>query len=111
MDTEPITVRLHPDVVDELDQEADERGLSRSEYLRRVVDERDRVVELEEERNRLQDRLASREERVEQLEEQLRRRSRVEDRVEEVALQLREDRESRQAPFPVRWWRWWRDRK
>jgi hypothetical protein len=50
-----INVRVSPALRDALDDEADARGLSRSEYLRQVLEERDgrplreRVEDLEDE--------------------------------------------------------------
>lgn len=38
---ENVNVRVDPDLVDELDAEAQARGLSRSEYLRWIIRNRD----------------------------------------------------------------------
>lgn len=37
---DPITLRLPTDTLDEVDREADERDLSRAEYLREIVENR-----------------------------------------------------------------------
>ena len=76
---------------------------SMSEVVRNCIQAHKRVDSLE-------DRLESREKRVQELEEQLARRSQVEEKVEEVALEVREDREENRAPFFVEWWNWWKGR-
>lgn len=91
-----ITIRLREDTIEELEAEAEDAGVSRSEHVRDVIASRADV-------ERLRD-------RIETLEEQLARRSQVEDRVEELALELREDRAQVDAPWPVRWLDWWRSR-
>jgi chromosome segregation ATPase len=85
-----VTVRLREDSIDRLDDEADERGVSRSEYIRDILDERHRVEELEAEVDRLQDRLDAREDRIAELEDQLRRRSDVEEKIEALPDKIRE---------------------
>jgi chromosome segregation ATPase len=104
------TIRIEKNLIEDLDSEAEERDVSRSEYIRQILRERHDVEELREEVDTLRDRLESREERIEQLEEQLARRSQMEERVEEVALEVREQREESNAPFFVRWARWFRGR-
>ena len=109
MAKESITIRLEGELIDRLEAEADDDGVSRSEYIRQILREQGERRELEEEIDTLRERLETREERIETLEEQLARRSEIEERVEEVALEVREDREESRAPFFVEWWRWWRD--
>lgn len=102
-----ITIRIREEEIERLDQEANEEGVSRSEYIRQILDNRDRVDQLEEEMSELRDRLESREERIDDLEQQLARRSQIEDKVEQVAMEVREGKEEENAPFFVRWYRWW----
>lgn len=109
MAKESITIRLEGDLIDRLEAEADDEGVSRSEHIREILREQGERRELEEEIDTLRDRLETREERIETLEEQLARRSQIEERVEEVALEVREDREENRAPFFVQWYRWFRD--
>lgn len=104
------TVRLEESLIDDLDEEAEEKDVSRSEYIRQILRERDEREELRDEIHTLRERLESREERIEELEQQLTRRSQIEDKVEEVALEVREEREASNAPFPVKWYRWFRNR-
>jgi chromosome segregation ATPase len=111
-----VTIRLREDLLDDLDQEADEEGVSRSEYVRDILEDRHRADDLEGEVERLRERLGSREDRVEDLEEQLARRSQIEEKVEEVAMEVRQqsddsDETEEDAPFPIRWWRWWQRRQ
>jgi chromosome segregation ATPase len=103
------TVRLEETLIDDLDEEAEEKDVSRSEYIRQILRERDEKEELRDEIDTLRDRLESREERIEEVEKQLTRRSQIEEKVEEVALEVREEREESNAPFFVKWYRWFRD--
>jgi len=104
------TIRLEESLIEDLDSEAEERDVSRSEYIRQILRERRESKELREEIGTLRDRLESREERIEELEQQLTRRSQIEEKVEEVALEVREEREASNAPFFVKWYRWWSGR-
>ena len=104
------TIRLTESLIEELDAEADENGLNRSEYLRQIIRNRHEAEELEDEIQSLRDQLQSREKRVTELEEQLRERREIEEKVDEVALQVKEQKESANAPFPVRWYSWWKSR-
>jgi uncharacterized coiled-coil DUF342 family protein len=108
------TIRLEEQLIEDLDSEAEEKGISRSEYIRQILRERGESEELREEIDTLRQRLESREERIEELEQQLTRRSQIEEKVEEVALEVREVREEREesnAPFFVKWARWFRERE
>lgn len=80
---EQITLRLDDDLKDELETEADERGVSRSEHIRNVLETRADT-------ERLRDRLETREERIDELEEQLARRSQLEQKVENLPEKVRE---------------------
>lgn len=83
---------------------------SRSEALRQILDENERLrtecEELRTECEELRTRVGNREDRVDELEEQLARRSQVEEKVDTLAKRVKED----DAPFFVRWYRWYRDR-
>lgn len=108
-----VTIRLRKELLDDLDEEADEEGVSRSEYVRTILEERRHADDLEAEVDRLRKRLESREVRIEDLEEQLARRSQIEEKVEEVRLEVKDQQEEveEEAPFPIRWWRWWQRRQ
>lgn len=84
---------------------------SRSETLRKILEEyEDLRTECEELRSECEDlrtRLNSREDRIEELEEQLARRSQVEEKVDTLAKRV----EDEDAPFFVRWLRWYRNRE
>ena len=96
-DKQQVAVRIPLRQKAELEREAVERGVTRSEYMRTILGERHRVAELEE-------RLAVREERIDELEEQLARRSQLEEKVDTLAKR----QEVAQAPFFVRWYRYFR---
>jgi len=98
--------RLNTDVLDELDTEAENRNLTRSEYLRQIVRERHRADSLADKCDTLRTELNRREDRVSELEDQLRKRSRVEEKVDEMALQLRES--DTEPPFFIKWWNWYK---
>jgi len=88
-----VSVRIPLRQKAELEAEAAERGVSRSEYIRSILNERDRVEELAE-------RLEIREQRIDQIEE----------KVDVLARRVEDSEETANAPFLVRWWHWWRSR-
>ena len=108
MSKRQTTIRLTTTLIDDLDEEADERGMNRSEYIRQIVRERHEADELREKIENLREQLTSRENRVTELEQQLRERREIEEKVDEVALEVREQKETSNAPFPVRWYKWWK---
>jgi len=79
---EQITLRLGEDLKEELEAEAEERGVSRSEHIRDVLASRRGTDELRE-------RLEAREARIDELERQLTERSRVEEKIEELPDKIR----------------------
>ncbi len=96
---EQITIRVPEDLLDDLETEAEEADVSRSEYIRDALRTR-------EDTERLRERLESREDRIDELEEQLARRSQIEEKVDTLAKQ----QESADAPFFIQWARWFRRR-
>lgn len=102
-----ITVRLPDEMIDALEEEAEEQGVSRSEHMRNVIGSRRDADQLHEEIARLEERLESRETRIDELEEQLARRSQVEDKVDTLAKRV-EDSAAPDPPWPIRWVRWFR---
>lgn len=98
---EQITLRLPETMVEELEEEADKEGVSRSEHIRDVLESRRDTDEL-------RDRIQSREERIDELERQLSRRSEIEEKVDVLAKRVDEENEP-DPPWPVRWYRWFRD--
>jgi septal ring factor EnvC (AmiA/AmiB activator) len=104
MAKESITIRLQADLIDVLEKEAGEESVSRSEYVRQILQNRHESDELADEVERLRDRLESREQRIDGLEEQLARRSQLEEKVDTLAKQQEEP----EPPFFVKWLRWYR---
>lgn len=100
---EPLTIRIQESEKESLEEAAAEYDVSVSEYVRTLID---RGREYED----LADRLERREARIEQLEEQLARRSQIEEKVDTLAKRVDETDQVANAPFPVRWWQWWRSR-
>lgn len=92
-----VAVRIPLRQKAELEREARDMGVSRSEYMRSILSDRHRATQLEE-------RLEIREKRIDQLEEQLTRRSEVEEKVDVLAKRVEEP----DPPFWVRWGRWLR---
>ena len=97
-----ITVRLPDDLLDELETEAEDAGVSRSEHVRDVLGTRENTDDLRE-------RLEAKEARIQELEQQLARRSEVEEKVDVLAKRV-DDANGPTPPWPVRWWRWVRGR-
>jgi len=95
---EPLTIRIREDTKESLESEADEYGISVSEYVRELI-EKGRA------HDNLEERLEAREDRIEDLEEQLARRSQIEEKIDDLAKRDREP----SPPWPVRWWQWARE--
>jgi predicted transcriptional regulator len=98
-----ITLRLPDDVVDRLDEEADERGVSRSEHIRDLLDDARRVddleAEVEQERARADDlrrQLAEANRRDEDVAELVRARERE--------RELEERRAEANLATRLKWW-------
>jgi predicted nuclease with TOPRIM domain len=102
-----VTVRLRDETVNDLNDEADCKDVTRSEHIREILERRHEVEQLTKEVERPQERLDTREERIDELEEQLARRSQLEEKVDLLAKQ----QDEADAPFFVRWYRWWRQRQ
>jgi predicted RNase H-like nuclease (RuvC/YqgF family) len=83
-DKKQVAVRIPLRQKAELEAEAREKGVSRSEYIRGILDDRHRVAELEERVQRKQDRIG-------ELETQLTERSRVEEKIENLPDKIRGD--------------------
>jgi hypothetical protein len=77
-----VAVRLELRKKAKLEREAAERGVSRSEYIREILDNRHRADELADELERKRD-------RIEELESQLRKRSNIEDKIEDLPDKIR----------------------
>jgi len=80
---EPITIRIHEETKESLEEAADEYGVSVSEHIRNLIEKGREYDELE-------GRLNAREERIEELEDQLRSRSDVEEKIEALPDKIRE---------------------
>jgi metal-responsive CopG/Arc/MetJ family transcriptional regulator len=102
---ENLTVRVPESLIQDLDEEAEEEEMTRSEYVRQILQERHETEELQAEVETLQDRVESREARIDTLEQQLSRRSEIEEKVGTLAKKQDEPA----APFFVEWVRWWRE--
>lgn len=84
-DKKQVAVRIPLRQKAELEAEAVERGVSRSEYIRGILDDRHRIVELEK-------RVERKQARIDELEAQLTERSRVEEKIEELPDKIRDGR-------------------
>ena len=80
---EPITIRIHEETKESLEEAADEYDVSVSEHIRNLIEKGREYDELEE-------RLKAREERIDELEDQLRNRSEVEEKIEALPDKIRE---------------------
>ncbi|MCU4976017.1 hypothetical protein OB955_25455 [Halobacteria archaeon AArc-m2/3/4] len=82
-DKQQVAVRIPLRQKAELEAEAAERGVSRSEYIRSILDDRHRVAALE-------DRVAVRNDRIDELERQLAERSQIEEKIEDLPDKIRD---------------------
>jgi antitoxin component of RelBE/YafQ-DinJ toxin-antitoxin module len=80
---QPLTIRIREDTKESLDKEADEYGVSVSEYVRELIEKGREYDELE-------DQLQSREERIQELERQLSKRSQIEKKIEDLPDVIRD---------------------
>lgn len=80
---EPITIRIHEETKESLEEAADEYDVSVSEHIRNLIEKGCEYDELE-------GRLNAREERIKELEDQLRSRSEVEEKIEALPDRIRE---------------------
>lgn len=111
--------RLTVSVNEEDEQYVREQSQDSEEYdslsgvMRDCIQAHKEQPDLEDEIERLRERLESRESRIEDLEEQLARRSQIEEKVEEVRMEVKDQQNEadEEAPFPIRWWRWWQRRQ
>lgn len=103
-DRKQVSVRIPLRMKAELEREADERGISRSEYIRTTLESRH-------EADHLRERLDVREERIDELEMQLAKRSQVEEKVDTLQNRVEDQQSTQNAPFFVRWVQWWRSRE
>jgi len=101
---EHLSVTVEEETVEYVEQLAEERDTSQSEIVRELIADGQQAEEYQQEVEALQERLESREERIDQLEEQLARRSQLEEKVDTLAKQQQEP----EAPFFVKWLRWWK---
>jgi len=102
-DRKQVSVRIPLHLKAELEREADEHGVSRSEYIRTTLENRH-------EADRLRERLDVREERIDELEMQLAKRSQVEEKMDTLKKRVEDQQTAQNAPFFVRWAQWWRSR-
>jgi predicted RNase H-like nuclease (RuvC/YqgF family) len=79
-----VAVRIPLREKAELEREASDQGISRSEYIRSILRNRHRADKLEK-------RLETRNDRVEELETQLGRRSQIEDKIENLPDKIRDE--------------------
>jgi chromosome segregation ATPase len=110
MAKETITIRIDGDLIDSLDAEAEDRDVTRSEYVRQILKDRRESDELREEIESLREQLDRRQERIETLEEQLAKRSNIEEKIEDLPDRIRDAESKPSPPFFIEWLRWWRER-
>ncbi len=105
-----LTVTITEEQSDLLDEMSGDDGAyeSKSAVVRNFLQAGEERQALREEIARLEDRLESREARVAELEEQLARRSQVEEKVDVLAERVEDRERAADAPFFIRWARWFR---
>lgn len=92
---ETITLRVEADTLESLDAEADERGVSRSEYVRELLRTRHEADRLREEIEDLRGERDAAEARADDLRRQLRSANSRADDVDDLAEYVREERSLR----------------
>ena len=99
----PTTIRLNEDTIAELDAEAEERGLSRTDYIREVISKRHEYDRLQKE---YEQQLADYENQIERLQRE--KRMIIEDREErtELVRYVEDELSYRQAGLGTRM-KWW----
>ena len=101
--------RITVTISDELDEYLEEKSGdnaefdSKSEVMRHLAERGREADDLEQELNIAQN-------RIEELRKQMTHRENMEERVDVLANKIEEEQRARDAPFPVRWYRWWRGR-
>lgn len=88
----PTTVRIDPDVVAELDAEAEERDISRNRRIQQVIDRRHRYDDLLDEYNALESEYEQEEQQRKQAESDARRAERKRDEAQEERDEMKEER-------------------
>lgn len=98
-----ITLRLDENTVESLDEEADKRDVTRSEYVRTIIDQRHEYKRLQSEHERITDKLQGKIDRLENEKQTL-----ISDRQErqELVRYVEDERTWRQQPLTTRL-RWW----
>lgn len=101
-----LTVSLEDEQIERLEELVDQEGgpESKSEAVRYLIDEGDRVESLEHD-------LEVAEARIEDLRRQMIERENIEEEVSTLAKRVDDQEETMRAPFFVKWWRWFRDRE
>lgn len=86
---EPLTIRIHADTKEALEDAAADADVSVSEHVRTLLERGREYDRLQAEADRLEDRLAAKEDRIAELEEQLARRSEIEEKIEALPDKVR----------------------
>lgn len=103
---EHLSVTVEESTLERIDELKDERDSSRSQVVRDLLSKGQKADELEQEMETLRERLETREARIDELEEQLARRSNIEEKVDTLAKR----QETTNAPFFVKWYKWFQER-
>ncbi len=100
-----ITITISESLDEYLEEESGEDGEfdSKSEVMRHLAERGREVDDLERE-------LEMAETRIEDLRRQMAARDNVEEKVDVLAKRLEDEQRAQDAPFVVRWYRWWRRR-
>lgn len=99
-----ITITISDELNNFLDQELEDndRFNSKADVMRYYISRGQEAGDLEQE-------LEIAENRLSELRQQLYHRDDVEEKVDVLAERIEEAQRQQDAPFVVRWWRWWRD--
>jgi len=100
-----ITVTISESLNEHLEEKSGEDAefSSKSEVMRHLAERGRKADDLEHE-------LEIAENRIEELRQQMMHRENMQEKVDVLANRIEDDQRARDAPFFVRWYRWWRDR-
>lgn len=85
-----VAVRIPIRQKAELEREAAERGISRSEYIRSILSDRHRADKLRQNMREKEERIKSREMRIEQLEKRIAETRNIEEKIEDLPDKIRD---------------------
>lgn len=110
MSKDTVTTRVESETHDYISTQSEARDVTKAQVVRELIERGREADQLEERVDALEKRLERREDRIDDLEEQLARRSQIEEKVDTLATTVEEQQGQTDAPFWVRWLRYYREK-